>query len=183
MKFTSDMERSLAQGIARGDVDPATFLPMADINSGFVPRALKQLGKVSNSPNKLSKAKGKMREPHKSGGILNFFGLYQLVFSTALFSFLALGVLGPNPVIPPRQKQNSPPVVVKPYGLAGKSSGKRTLAEAMDYDMERKKSRLQVSFKCGIWVGWWWEFVAVREVQMVGFMCTLLILVVVGEGD
>jgi hypothetical protein len=49
-----------------------------------------------------------------------------------------VGVLGPNPVIPPRQKQNSP-VVVKPLGLAGKASGKRTLAEVMDYDMERKK--------------------------------------------
>ena len=47
--------------------------------------------------------------------------------------------LGPNPVIPPRQKQNSPTVVVKSLGLAGKASGKRTLAEVMDYDMERKK--------------------------------------------
>ena len=76
MEFPSEMEQSLAQGIARGDVDPLTFLPMADINSGFVPRALKPLVKVSNSPNKPSKAKGKMREPPKSGGILNFFGLY-----------------------------------------------------------------------------------------------------------
>lgn len=49
-----------------------------------------------------------------------------------------VGVLGPNPVIPPRQRQNSP-VIVKPLGLAGKASGKRTLAEVMDYDMERKK--------------------------------------------
>jgi len=49
-----------------------------------------------------------------------------------------VGVLGPNPVIPPRQKQNSP-AVVKPLGLAGKASGKRTLAEVMEYDMERKK--------------------------------------------
>ena len=49
------------------------------------------------------------------------------------------GVLGPNPVIPPRQKQNSPPAIIKPLGLAGKASGKRTLAEVMDYDIERKK--------------------------------------------
>jgi hypothetical protein len=79
MKFTSDMEQSLAQGIARGDTDPTTFLPMVDINSGFVPRALKPLVMVSNSPSKSSKkssnAKGKMPEPHKSGGILSFFGL------------------------------------------------------------------------------------------------------------
>jgi len=49
-----------------------------------------------------------------------------------------VGVLGPNPIIPPRQKQKSP-VVVKPHGLAGKASGKRTLAEVMDHDIERKK--------------------------------------------
>lgn len=79
MEFTSDMEQSLAQGIARGNVDPTTFLPMTDINSSFVPRALKPLVMVPNSPNKSSNkssnAKGKMREPHKSGGILSFFGL------------------------------------------------------------------------------------------------------------
>lgn len=79
MEFTSDMEQSLARGIARGDVDPTTFLPMADINSGFVPRALKPLLMVRNSPSKSSNkplsAKSKMREPHKSSGILIFFGL------------------------------------------------------------------------------------------------------------
>jgi len=73
--FTSDMEQSLAQRIARGDVDPTTFLPMTDINRSFVPRALKPLVMVPNSPSKSSNVKGKMRESHKSGGILSFFGL------------------------------------------------------------------------------------------------------------
>jgi len=69
------MEQFLAQSIARGDVDPTTFLPMTDINCSFVPRALKPLVMVPSSPNKSSNVNGKMREPHKSGGILSFFGL------------------------------------------------------------------------------------------------------------
>jgi hypothetical protein len=97
MEFTSEMEQSLAQGIARGDVDPATFLPMADINSGFVPRTFKPLVMVSNSPNKPSKVKGKMREPHKSGGILSFFGVYPTRFPLSCSHFLWLVFQVPIP--------------------------------------------------------------------------------------
>ncbi|KAF8903339.1 hypothetical protein CPB84DRAFT_1774604 [Gymnopilus junonius] len=96
---------------------------MDDINPGFMPRTLKPLPLVSNSPSKGAKLKGKMRQslptPSKpTGGIFNFFG--------------------PNPIIPPRAKPNpNPPVAAK--HSHGKASGKRTLAEVMDQDLERKK--------------------------------------------
>ncbi|KAF8965047.1 hypothetical protein BDZ97DRAFT_811241 [Flammula alnicola] len=131
MMLSSDMDPVLAMDIALGDADPISHLPMKDINPGFVPRALKPLPTVSNSPVKSLKGKGKMRESlppggktreqnPPTGGILSFFG--------------------PNPIIPPRSKQKKPvSTAVAKHGLTGKASGKRTLAEVMDQDMERKK--------------------------------------------
>lgn len=101
---------------------------MEDINKGFVPRALKPLAPASNSPVKSLKAKGKMRESapppsakSRVGGIFNFFG--------------------PNPIIPPRPKKT--PVPVAKPNLTGRASGKRTLAEVMEQDIERKKKPRQ----------------------------------------
>ncbi|KAF8815753.1 hypothetical protein BYT27DRAFT_6662913 [Phlegmacium glaucopus] len=50
--FGSDMDTILAKKIALGDVDPMTGLPMDDINPGFIPRVLKPLLLVANSPGK-----------------------------------------------------------------------------------------------------------------------------------
>jgi len=64
----------LAKKIALGDADPSTGLPMEDINPGFVPRVLKPLPLVVNTPSQLGKNKGKKRESLPTGGILSFFG-------------------------------------------------------------------------------------------------------------
>lgn len=129
-----------------GDADPATYLPMEDINEEFMPRALKPLAPrlASNSPPKSSKAKGKMRESNlpiikpQSGGILNFFGMSASVCCQAQSHRLHLG---PNAIIPPQAKQVA---LAKPKpNLTGKASGKRTLAEVMEQDMSRKKKPRQ----------------------------------------
>lgn len=78
------MDSILAKNIAEGHHDPATHLPMTDINPGFVPRVLKSVRRVSNSPTRtsVSKGKGKGRQslptPGKpqTGGILSFFGKF-----------------------------------------------------------------------------------------------------------
>ncbi|KAJ7599055.1 PIN domain-like protein, partial [Mycena floridula] len=118
-----DIEPAIAKRIALGDVDPITLLPMQDINPGFTPhsRVLREVPVASKTPNK---GKGKVtdKSPAKDGGILNFFG--------------------PNPKIPPRSKDpNAKPLKFKI--TAGKSSGKRTLADVMVQDMTAKKKKKQ----------------------------------------
>ncbi|CAA7264284.1 unnamed protein product [Cyclocybe aegerita] len=124
-----DMEPTLAKQIALGDADPETRLPMDDINPSFLPRTVKPLGMAPVSPAKSNKGKGKMRASLPApGGIMSFFG--------------------PNPIIPPRTKhpQASPVHTRAPkLGMTGKASGKRTLAEVMDQDIERKKKRKSAS--------------------------------------
>jgi len=113
-----DMNPILAKKIALGDADPITGLPMEDINPSFIPRVLKPLPVIANSPSQSTKNKGKKRESLPTSGILSFFG--------------------PNPIIPPRTKQSTPPIVHK-QSLSGKASGKRRLAEVMDYDRAQRK--------------------------------------------
>ncbi len=72
---SSDMPLVLARSIAVGDACPISHLPMTDIDPGFIPRAIKRpLSRVSVSPMKSKKAKGKVKESFPRGGILNFFG-------------------------------------------------------------------------------------------------------------
>ncbi|KAJ3502406.1 hypothetical protein NLJ89_g8902 [Agrocybe chaxingu] len=124
-----DMEPALAKQIALGDADPETRLPMDDINPSFLPRTVKSLAMAVVSPAKSNKGKGKMQASLPAPkGIMSFFG--------------------PNPIIPPRTKQlqASPvPARAPKLGMAGKASGKRTLAEVMDQDIERKKKRKSAS--------------------------------------
>ncbi|KAF9528436.1 hypothetical protein CPB83DRAFT_766809, partial [Crepidotus variabilis] len=95
---------------------------MVDINPSFVPRGLKQsIPAVAVSPRKPIKAKGKVRESTVPGGILNFFGPNS--------TFMAGPKGGPTLTTSAPLKPN----------VAGKSSGKRTLAEVMDQDIQRRK--------------------------------------------
>lgn len=79
----SDIDPALAKSIALGNHDPATYLPIKDINPGFLPRTLKPLHMDTNTLSASSKGKGKMRQclstPGKSAsGILSFFGTFFL---------------------------------------------------------------------------------------------------------
>ncbi|KAG6850129.1 hypothetical protein H0H93_000751 [Arthromyces matolae] len=113
-----NLDSSLAKALALGDVDPVTLLPIEDINPAFAPR-IKPLSKSLRS----DKGKGKAVEKPAKEGILSFFG--------------------PNPTIPPRSREIRRPLSpIRPKKItAGKDSGKRTLAEVMDRDMEDKRKQ------------------------------------------
>ncbi len=110
---------------------------MIDIDTGFIPRASKKpLPQVSVSPSKSRKTKGKMRERSPTGGILSFFGMsYNFYFEDLK---VQSSISGPKPVITPRIK--IPTAVSTPkLSCTGKASGKRTLAEVVDNELQQKK--------------------------------------------
>ncbi|KAL1695188.1 exodeoxyribonuclease 1 [Schizophyllum commune] len=117
----------IAKGIAHGEIDPETHLPVRDVYPKFVPRPLKTLDLNIVEKSSISKGKGKAVAPlksatPKSGGILDFFG--------------------PNAVIPHESSRSKSPIKVKPRSI-GKNSGKRTLAEVMDAETSQKKARME----------------------------------------
>jgi hypothetical protein len=67
----------VAKGIALGDVDPTTLLPMNDINPSFTPRGLKRHVLVSRETNWRDKVKSTADRAAPEGSILSFFGSYQ----------------------------------------------------------------------------------------------------------
>lgn len=77
----SDIDAALAKKIAQGDVDPVTLLPMNDINPRFVPRVLKPIPFIENTPTRKDKRKGTVKANDKgsAGGILSFFGGFAVV--------------------------------------------------------------------------------------------------------
>ncbi|KAF7351375.1 Exodeoxyribonuclease 1 [Mycena sanguinolenta] len=111
-----DLEPTVAKMLGEGDLDPVTLLPMIDINPRYVPRVLKPLPFVVNGVKDQAKDKGKGK-----ASILNFFG-------------------PANPKVSPRAKAVSS---VKPKMVVGKASGKRSLAEEMDRDIEAKRKKHQ----------------------------------------
>ncbi|KAG7095376.1 hypothetical protein E1B28_006133 [Marasmius oreades] len=121
-----DLEASLAKAIAMGDKDPVSYETMEDINPNFVPRTrvLREIPFCKLSVNRPHKGKGKMRDPAASEGILDFFG--------------------PNPKIlqipkPPSTKAKGATGVKNM--IIGKESGKRTLPDIHDEDMNAKKRK------------------------------------------
>ncbi|KAH9478566.1 Exodeoxyribonuclease 1 [Psilocybe cubensis] len=122
----SDIEPTLAKGIALGNYDPDSYLPIKDINPDFLPRALKPIHMETNTPSMTSKGKSKARQslptPVKSGGgILDFFGRNPII-----------------PAAPPKKKPVAIPMKHQTVSV-GKASGKRTLSEVMDQDLAHKK--------------------------------------------
>ncbi|KAH7886997.1 exodeoxyribonuclease 1 [Phlebopus sp. FC_14] len=117
----SHIEASLARGVARGDVDPVTYLPMVDINPGFVPRVLKGLPLHSNDVNRpcTDKGKGKVKA-NPEGNILSFFS--------------------PNPRSTLSRRNSAPS---RGTAVAGKSSGKRTLVDVLDEDLAAKRMKTE----------------------------------------
>lgn len=82
--ISRDIDPAVAKSIALGNHDPATHLPIRDINPDFLPRALKPLHIDTNTLSTSSKGKGKARQslptPGKSSaGILSFFGMFLCV--------------------------------------------------------------------------------------------------------
>lgn len=80
------MNPILAKKIALGDADPITGLPMEDINPSFIPRVLKPLPVMANSPSQSTKNKGKKRESLPTSGILSFFGQFSFFQYFILFN-------------------------------------------------------------------------------------------------
>ncbi|KAG5338503.1 hypothetical protein C0989_007275 [Termitomyces sp. Mn162] len=113
-----NLDASLAKNIAMGNVCPVSLLPIEDINPSFIPRARPPSTTRTMRP---GKSKG-MKKPMKDG-ILSFFG--------------------PNPKIPPRQREDRPPLSpIRPKKIAaGKDSGKRTLTGVMDRDIVEKRKQ------------------------------------------
>ncbi|KAJ6487742.1 exodeoxyribonuclease 1 [Mycena sanguinolenta] len=112
-----DLEPAVAKMLGEGNLDPVTLLPMVDINPRYVPRVLKPLPFVVNGVKDQAMDKGKGK-----ASILNFFGPANAKVS------------------PPRAKAVCS---VKPKMVVGKSSGKRSLAEEMDRDIEAKRKKPQ----------------------------------------
>ncbi|THH32635.1 hypothetical protein EUX98_g1564 [Antrodiella citrinella] len=127
----SYIEPSLAKKIAQGDACPISLLPMDDINPTFIPRTLKPIPmnilSVARTPAK-GKGKARMHLPEKaqSTSILNFFNAKPSI------------ELKPKSASQPSFVHSTPaPVRV----VAGRSSGKRTLAEVMDQEVAAKKKK------------------------------------------
>ncbi|THH19536.1 hypothetical protein EW146_g1654, partial [Bondarzewia mesenterica] len=116
-----DLEPSLAKGIAQGDVDPITLSPMEDINPSYIPRTVKPLPLMTTDLNRSAKAKGKMPEKARSENLLNFFT---------------------------KTKVTEPKSASQPHSatfnkiVAGRASGKRSLAGIMHEDMAAKRKKL-----------------------------------------
>ncbi|KAL0959617.1 hypothetical protein HGRIS_011320 [Hohenbuehelia grisea] len=121
-----NIDPSLAQKIALGDVDPVTLLPMTDINVGYVPRSLKSVPLHTNDTNRPEKGKGKSKQDQtpKAGGILDFFGPKAII-----------------PVTAKPSSSSSRPINANNAIKAGNASGKRTLVEVMDQDIASKKAK------------------------------------------
>ncbi|KAF7965699.1 hypothetical protein HWV62_42213 [Athelia sp. TMB] len=113
-----DMDPADAKRVSLGDADPVTLLTMEDINPGYVARVPLKSTFIPIS----GKGKGKAVPSGKSAseGILHF--------------------LVPKPKVDTsssKPKSSSQPV--KKTMVVGKASGKRTLADAMDYDIAARK--------------------------------------------
>ncbi|KAJ3544540.1 hypothetical protein NM688_g5730 [Phlebia brevispora] len=126
------LEPSLAKQIAKGDICPITLLPMEDINPTFVPRALRPLRmntSAVHTPEVKGKGKGKMiaaSEKSKGTSLLTFFTPKAKLESA------------PRGLPQPVRAQTDPR---KTGTVAGRSSGKRTLAELMDEDVLAKRKK------------------------------------------
>ncbi|KAF9269670.1 hypothetical protein L218DRAFT_850475, partial [Marasmius fiardii PR-910] len=100
---------------------------MEDINPSFVPRTriLRELPLSKSSVNRSQKGKGKIRDSAASEGILSFFG--------------------PNPKIPQMPKSPSIKAQGVTHGkikmVVGRESGKRTLPDIHDQDLNAKKRK------------------------------------------
>ncbi|KAJ7196579.1 exodeoxyribonuclease 1 [Mycena pura] len=114
-----DLEPEVAKKLAEGDVDPVTLLPMTDICPRYVPRVLKAIPLV-NGIGGSTRGKGK----GKAVSLLSFFGP------------------APKPKSPSSVKIASPKAA-KPGMIAGKASGKRSLADEMDRDNAAKRKKRQ----------------------------------------
>ncbi|CAL1699692.1 unnamed protein product [Somion occarium] len=127
------IEPSLAKRIAEGDACPITLLPMEDINPTFVPRALKPipmnilLSSKSDAKGK-GKAKALFSEKANSTGILNFFPAKSRAAVTAKSASQPVPRLGTGSS-------------EKSRIVAGRASGKRTLAEVLDHDLAAKRKK------------------------------------------
>jgi hypothetical protein len=91
----SDLEPSVGKGIALGDVDPATLLPMNDINPSFAPRGLRSHVLVSRETNWRDKVKSTVQGEAPEGSILSFFGLSWFSFITINFGLIDMQVETP----------------------------------------------------------------------------------------
>ncbi|PSS36962.1 hypothetical protein PHLCEN_2v1178 [Hermanssonia centrifuga] len=126
------IEPVLAKEVAEGDVCPITLLPMEDINPTFVPRALKPIPMNSmNLPRSdARKGKGKMILPEKAK-------------STSLLTFFSPKSKMETP--PKSSSRPTPPHIGSRakicVPIAGRSSGKRTLADLMEEDMSAKRKK------------------------------------------
>lgn len=115
-----DLEPSLAKLIAVGEIDPVTHLTMDDIYPGFAPRCLKPLQFIDGSRGRLNvKAE---EATHSSGTLFSF-------FSSKPASTL--------------RRTNSVPTM-KATATAGKNSGKRSLADVLDEELDAKRMRREI---------------------------------------
>ncbi|KAI0346411.1 hypothetical protein BDW22DRAFT_754748 [Trametopsis cervina] len=125
------IEPTLARKIAEGDACPISLLRMEDINPTFTPRVLKPKTLNGTSLPKLDaslKGKARMSGPEKSNtsNLLTFFTPRAKV-----------GARRNNGSMSVVERETSQP----PATVAGRSSGKRTLAELVDEDIAAKRKR------------------------------------------
>ncbi|KZT01218.1 uncharacterized protein LAESUDRAFT_731432 [Laetiporus sulphureus 93-53] len=126
----ANLDASLAKRVAEGDACPISLLPMEDINPTFAPRALRPLPMNQSTQHRAGKDRGKARRkvPGKpDAGILSFFPP-------------KVKVDAPSRALSQTATREGQPSV-KLNTTAGRSSGKRTLAEVMDRDMAAKRKK------------------------------------------
>ncbi|KAL5506871.1 hypothetical protein ACEPAH_6327 [Sanghuangporus vaninii] len=124
MYIGKDVEPSLAARIARGDACPITLSDMEDINPSFMPQPTRARTLQRHDANR-----GGTPDPkpsRKKGSLLSFFALDS------------------KPHQPPPTRMQSPikPGQVQPRMLVGNASGKRTLADVMEHDINTKRKKI-----------------------------------------
>ncbi|KAI0947714.1 hypothetical protein AcW1_009409 [Taiwanofungus camphoratus] len=127
----ANLEPLLAKQVAEGDACPISLLPMEDINSTYVPRVLRTIPMHSKSLNCSGKNKGLVKRKASEKP------------TTDILSFFTPKSKTGN--APEGHSDNFTVKVsqdpTKSSMTAGKSSGKRTLAEVMDHDIAAKRKK------------------------------------------
>ncbi|KAL5484762.1 hypothetical protein ACEPAI_7404 [Sanghuangporus weigelae] len=124
MYIGRDIEPSLAARIAEGDVCPIALTDMEDINPSFMPQPARAGPLRRRDANRVGTPDSK--SSRKKGSLLSFL------------------VPVSKPHQPPSTRLQSPikTVQVQPRMLVGNASGKRTLADVMEHDINTKRKRI-----------------------------------------
>ncbi|KAG8858224.1 Rad2 nuclease [Tulasnella sp. 330] len=127
-----DIEPEIARGIAEGDIEPTTLLPIEDINIGFKPKPSSSMKRGFSERNANAKKFATVGSPPEKGTLKDFFSVLPKSRPAAPID------LSHTRVLPSTFPKKAP-------RATGANSGMRTLSEQMDMEREQKTSYIVVS--------------------------------------